>query len=253
MRKPSRERRRNLMIPALVIALLGVFALSISTLPITRQAHALQMDGDVSPELLGEAMVRAGYDVDALAAAGVTPFQVRDAVDDLHAALAIQPDQLRALDGDYAQARRTADQLSRRIRAGLASQDEIAAYSAAQAALTAAAASREQYVQSLTAAAQARFDLGQRQVLARMAGNKSERAEGTLEFTVKDRPTREWTEIRDAVSDERIASDTGDEADPDLQAYLAVKRADYDVQQAAANHATYVQSINDAWTQAVGL
>jgi len=220
-------------------------------------ANAAAPDAEASPERkkirldpeLATALYRVGLQPERLAAAGVDATITDDLVVSVKSWLAEHPTALSQADEALFQATKTRDRLVRKVRSGLASQEEVAACQAVLADSDAAAAVRSVQLAAIFNAGTQGLALEQINLLARIHANQLA-WELPLEYCVVDRTQQEWVDLRDALSNERISAKLGEEADTDLQALLGTVRASNEVAAAKVCLDTTLGAVKTAWEEA---
>jgi len=199
---------------------------------------------------LRTALLRSGLGAEALAASGASAQETSAVVAAFASAMASQPGALKQADAQYAAARVTKDELERKVRSGLATQQEVADLASAKSALTSAEAARKHLLDGWFEDATA--NLGTAKVATLNAIQANGGWELPVEFLVKQRDQQEWVAIKKALANERIAPKYGDPPDPTQQASLATWRSDASVAAAKTASASGLASVQDAWDAATG-
>jgi hypothetical protein len=196
-----------------------------------------------------DALMRAGLDPDALAAAGVASGDVAGIVEDVETWLAANPTALSSADSDYEDARAEVDRLRRLVRSGMAIAQDVTELAAAKSSLATAGNDRDTATDAIFAAATADLTGGETSTLATIRGN---RAWGlSIEFHAKDRSESSWVSLRDALSNEKVALAEGTSVDSACATLLAAERADADVSAAKTAFDTNVSAVTSSWQSAV--
>jgi len=195
-------------------------------------------------------LIMASLDPRSLAAAGLAQESIlptlQAAADRMNAA----PSALESAGSSCATARVAVDALATKIQSGKASQEEVASYPAAKAALESAAAARQTVLDGYFSNAIANLTLNQRTALANIRANKS--WELPVEYLVVNRTEQEWVALRDALANERIAVDLPETLSESAVSLLATVRADSAVSTARTNIQSALASITSAWNTAAG-
>ena len=201
------------------------------------------------PDLV-EALLRSGLDADALAAAGVTAdADATEVVDDVKAHLVTGLTDLRDADSDYATQRNLVDSLRRKVRSGLASQEEITQLATAKTDLATATSDRETALDAIFDAGTADLSQSSTDLLETIRGNRHWKL--PLEFLTGDRTEQEWVDLRDALADERISANfEGEEVSAGSASLLSTCRAVQCVSTARSNLDTHCGHIQAAWDSA---
>lgn len=173
----------------------------------------------LAPADLEVALIRAGLDPDALAAAGLNATQATEAVDAFEAAMSLEPTRLSDADAAYAAARVSSDDLRRLIQSGKGNAEDVADFQAAMAALALAENDREDALNDWFVAGVAGLSANQVAALTTIEGNRDWGLD--LEMLAVDRTEAEWVELREALTHERVAAKYGETCDPEVASYLA--------------------------------
>jgi hypothetical protein len=195
-------------------------------------------------------LLAAGLSPRALAAAGVSSISVlptlQAAADQMNAA----PIALDNAEETRSNARVAADALARKIQSGKASQEEIASYPAAKAALESAEAACQSVLDGYFTAATANLTSNQRAALITIRANKA----WTLpeQYLVVNRSESSWVALRDALANERIAVELPGSASQSCTDLLSTVRADPAVSFATTSIQTGLTQITTAWNTAAG-
>lgn len=190
---------------------------------------------------------RAGITPEALAAAGASPAQAAEAfadgidyIDSSYATLA-------TADAAYTTARRDSDQLRRTIAAGLATQEDHAAYATAETNMDNAAASIEGVLNALYAAAVADLPQGVQDNLDTIVLNT--RWDVPIQYKTINRSEAQWVTLREALANDRICDELEEEPDPNLQSTLS--QANSDAAAASVALQANLTNINTEWNDAI--
>lgn len=196
-----------------------------------------------------DALLRAGLDAETLTAAGVTTDAAVDQlVSNVRAHLVTELDDLQAADAEYATQKVLVDQLRRKVRSGLATQEEVQDLATAKAALATATTTRDTAVQSLFDAATANLDEGVVTTLETIRANRSWKL--PVEFLTGSRTQQEWVDLRAALANERISAGyPGEEIDPECATLLSTCRGEQCVSNARSNLDTHCGHIQAQWDQ----
>jgi hypothetical protein len=193
-------------------------------------------------------LVRAGLDSTALAAAGVSTNSVSSVLQAVATAINNDPSRLSNADTAHAAARRDVDRLKALIESGKASQEDISSYQSASTSLATATAARQAALDACFAAGAGVVSEGQRATLTAIRANRS--YELPIEFLVVNRSQQEWVNLRDALANERIEPEVGEEPDPGDQAALATWRAVNAVASAKSSTDANLASVTTSWNSA---
>lgn len=205
----------------------------------------------LDPEL-ATALYRVGLQPERLAAAGVEAAVTDDVVVNVKSWLAEHPTSLIAADEALLEATKARDALFRKVRAGLASSEEVAGCQAAKATFDRATVARTALLDAAFAAGTRGLPKDQVDLLSRIQVN-SAAWNIPLEYLVVDRTQEEWVRLRTALVNERISAEFGDAPDSDDQAYLATIRALFEVATVNVNLDTNLGAITDAWEEAAAV
>lgn len=207
---------------SLVASLLGLVLIpataAIAWIAVADEPSDLPEPGD-----LQVALIRAGLDADALAASGLTTQETTDVVEDFAVAMAAELDRLADADADYAEARVTTDALRRKVRSGLASEQEASDLQTAKFSLSTAESARQATLDDWFEAGTASLAGAKTATLATLRSNRDWKL--PVEFLVVDRSEEEWVAVRKALANERICAKYEDPPDVGMQASLATWRA----------------------------
>ena len=120
--------------------------------------------------------------------------------------LEVQP-VLEAADAGVAQSRREVDRLKRVIRKGHGTPENLAALAAAESALRAALAQRDQCLDAYHTSACSVLTEGQRTALGNIRGNRGRKA--PMAYLVVNRTAEEWETLEEYLDIERIETHRG--------------------------------------------
>lgn len=196
------------------------------------------------------ALLRSGLGAEALAAAGLSAQETSSVVSAFSSAMSSQPGALEQADASYASARASKDALERKVRSGLATEQEVADLASATTALTSADASRAHVLDGWFHAATTNLAAGKVTALSTIQANASWKL--PTQYLVKDRDQAEWVAIRKALNNERICAKYEDEPNSDMQAALSSWRADANVAAAKSALDTNLSAVQSAWDSATG-
>jgi hypothetical protein len=203
-----------------------------------------------SPVSLEVALVRAGVDARSLAAAGVSSNQVAAVVAAASTHLGEHGSALSTADQAYAEARVAHDALERKVGSGLAGQEELTQWASARTTLASASAAQASALSATFNAAIAGLNETQRSKLAMLRANAG--MPGPIEFKAVERTEAEWLSLRQALANERISAQCGDEPHSGCQTLLSTARSNASVAAAKSACDTNLASIESAWSTAVG-
>jgi len=233
---------------AIVVAVLCVTVLATS-LHLRSLAAAAKL-APTSSEL-ATTMIRAGLDPAALAGAGLSSNETESVVQAVLSWMVDQHLQLTSADQAFAAARREHDRLLRRVRSGRATEQEISEFQQARATLATVRTQRQNVLNAIFESATASMNGAQRFTLTRIRLNRSWKQ--PTEFLTVDRTQEEWVALRDALANERISAENGEDPDPDAQALLAQLRSNPAVSAAKANLDANLALITATWEGEIGL
>lgn len=196
------------------------------------------------------ALIRAGLDAQALAAAGVASTSVlatlQAAADQVNSA----PTALDSADADFAAARVNADQLMRKIQAGQASAQEISQYQTAKTTLANATSARQTILDGYFTSGISGLSQAQRTALTTIRANRT--WELPLEYLVTTRSQADFVKLRDALANERIALDLPDTSNQSAMTFLSGVRAETDVAAALSASNAHLAAVTSSWNTAAG-
>lgn len=235
---------------AICAVLLTVFAISAvrSFEPTEALAVARRFDPPTMTDV-DVALHRIGIRPETLAAAGGNGADVTTVVDLMHSALTDDPGLLESVDLALEDAQQECDRLTRLVRSGQASQQEIDDCQAAIQDLAAARVARDAVVDDLFADIAGALGQTKHDALAAMRSNSEWRM--PVEFLVLGREEPEWLQLRQALANERIAANYEDaELDQADQTFLTQERSRPAIAVAKANYDANLAVIEAAWEQA---
>ena len=212
------------------------------------ESEAAEAAPDPLAPHIAVALHRAGLQPEALAAAGVSPSIVPQVVLAFKGAWA--DSSLPGYDAAFAEARRLLDDLRRRVEAGVATAEEIAAVPPASVAHAEAAANRETALAALFQAATAVLPAANGETLTVIRANR-EQWDQPWPYLVTSLSQPERVELREALANERIALSSEEQPDADCAAFLQGVRARPEVAAASASLAATLDAVAAAWQSAV--
>jgi len=207
-------------------------------------------DAAPKPGDLQVALIRAGLDADSLAASGLSAEQTTDAVGAFALAMAAEPGRLAEADASYSVARVQTDQLRRKVRSGLGSDQDVSDLAQAKAALEAAESAREATLKDWFFAGTASLSDAQSATLAMIRSNRHWKL--PIELLTVERSEAEWVSVRKALANERICAKYSDPADPACQTALSDWRSAPACASAKASCDANATAIMSAWSSATG-
>ena len=196
------------------------------------------------------ALLRAGLGAEALAAAGLSAQETSAVTSAFSSAMASQPGALAHADDAFAAARAARDSLQRKVRSGLATEQEIADLASAKSAFSSAESARDHLIDGLFEDATAGLANAKVALLATIRSNAEH--ELPVEFLVKTRSESEWVALRNALSNERITAKYGDAPNAQMQAALTAWRSDATVAAAKSACNANLATIESTWSAATG-
>lgn len=240
----SRIARRGASLIAIALLLFAVpVGVGSAWLALRAPAHAAASNTD-----LRVALLRSGLGAEALTAAGLSAQEAASAVDAFATAMAQSPSALSQADATYASARVAKDALERKVRSGLATQQEVADLAAAKTALASAESARSAVLDGWFEAATANLSNAKVALLTTIHGNEDWSL--PVEFLVKQRDEVEWVAIRKALNNERICAKYEDPPNQNMQTALSTWRADATVAAAKSACDTNLTAVQSAWNSA---
>ncbi len=204
-----------------------------------------------APSDLAVVLHRCGLSADRLASAGVRQDRIADIIDRAREALIEQEDLLAALDASYAEARRSTDALTRRVRSGRYDDADITALAQARGMLAAAEAERASLVGQIAEYAAAVAEADARNRLSAMRANAARSV--PTPYSVVDRSDAEWLQLRELLAIERIAIEASDEVPAEVEGALAQIRAEPTVAEALSDFESLLPLHEVTWNLLVGL
>lgn len=192
--------------------------------------------------------IRLSLDAEALAAAGVSAAEVPGVVTALEESDEAQSGALATADAAWAAARQEADRLSRIVRAGNSTPQDVTDLTAAKEALAGATAARDAVLDALFDAGTGVLSAGEQAVLAEVRANR--RWKLSMEFLVISRTEAQWVELRDNLMAEKVCAKMGDTLDSEVVQALSAARAQTDVAAAKALLDANLAAVRAAWDAA---
>lgn len=232
---------------SLLPTLLALAALPVAALFVWRVAGDEATDAP-APGDLQVALVRAGLDAEALAAAGVTSQETSDLVGSFAIAMATESGRLADADAAFAAARTSADALQRKVRSGLASAEEVLELVTAKSTLASTEAERADTLNDWFAAGVSELSGTKVKALSTIRSNRHWKL--PIEFLVVDREEAEWVALRKALANERICAKYEDPPDVAQQAALTTWRAAPACAEAKVSCVATAEAVKSAWSAA---
>jgi hypothetical protein len=192
--------------------------------------------------------IRLSLDAEALAAAGVSAAEVPGVVTALEESDEAQSGALATADAAWAAARQEADRLSRIVRAGNSTPQDVTDLTAAKEAFAGATAARDAVLDALFDAGTGVLSAGEQAVLAEVRANR--RWKLSMEFLVISRTEAQWVELRDNLMAEKVCAKIGDTLDSEVVQALSAARAQTDVAAAKALLDANLAAVRAAWDAA---
>lgn len=137
----------------------------------------------------------------------------------------------------------------KKVVAGIASENDKSAANTACTALVSACSSSDNALNGVYAAATASLSSEQKAILATLRANKGR--EFDLKYLTVSRTEAQWTDLRDALANARIAAKTGDEPDSGAASLVSSTDGETAVGNAASGLTNNLAGITTAWSQAV--
>jgi hypothetical protein len=231
---------------AALIVIVGI-AIIIIGLPLVAPVQA--QSGPTGAEL-GTHLYRVGLGPEPLAAAGVSAGQTTALVEAARLYLIDHEGDLNLADAAFASAKRERDRLTRLVRSGTGTQDDLAALVQVRIDLANARSRRAAELGALLDAATAGVSGQRRMALDSFSANASWKQ--PIEFHTVNRDQEDWVALREALANERIATRRQESPDDGAQALLQQLRADPAVSAARANLDANLVAVTAAWELAVG-
>jgi hypothetical protein len=195
------------------------------------------------------ALERIGLTLKSVAAAGLNSAQVSAVVGEAATSIRGNIQSLRNADTAAGNARAEVDRLGRLIQAGVSTEQDRAAYAAAQNNLSTAQAQAQTVLNAASTAAMANFSPELHAALDTLNANKA--WDLPVQYRAVSRSQADWVNLRDALANQRIAAAWNEDPDPAAAALLQTVNTDPAVNNAANNLAS-TQELQTAWNQAVG-
>ena len=237
--------------PAIIVALIAIVVLIVTSAsfePTNVTASAATM-AEPTPSDLEVALLRADLGPEALTAAGALATDVTTLVTAAQQYMTLNPGVLDSADAAFADARVDVDQLTRLIRSGQGTAQDVQDLGTAQAAMSSAETQRDGVLDAVVTAGAALFTPGEQQTLATIKANSS--WDLPIEFLVVNRTEPDWVLLRECLANERIAAAEGEAADPDCQTTLTQLRGDPAVITATNNLTMNLAAVTAAWHDAI--
>lgn len=251
--RATTARRGHLLVPIGLAVTSAAILAGVAAMNLSR--HHAANAAPLAARLPSEADARhllttIGLDAEALAASGATATQAAAVVGAVREHLDEHWADLEAAQSAMAAAKRTYDDLERRVRQGVASSEERTSFAAAQSDLAAAEA---QYQAALDAAfsagTQSVLSQSQRTLLRTIGGNRS--WELPVQYLASSRSEQDWIELRDAVDHCKAAQRFGEEVAAEAAQILLAADSASETVTALANLQAHRAAVASAWEAAV--
>jgi len=194
-------------------------------------------------------IIRVGLDPEALAAAGVTSVQVAGVIDAVLASDAAVNGDLAAADADYRSAKGEVDRLTRLVRSGTGSAEDVTALAAARSNLATAEAAQAAAMDALHSAGVAGLSGSVQTALATIRASRDTKL--PVEYLAVSGTRDDWLSLRRALQHEKVAGKTGEEVAEEIATQLATFRARAAVAAARANLDARLAAVHTAWEDAL--
>lgn len=189
--------------------------------------------------------VRLSLDPPSLAAAGVTASEVSGIMTALNDSDEAQNGDLATADTEWADARQEVDRLTRIVRAGNSSAQDVTDLNAAKVTLATATTTRDGVLDALFDAGTSVLSAGEQATLAQVRANRHWKL--PIEFLVIARTEVQWIELRDGLMAEKVCAKIGDALDTAIAQALAAARAQSGVASAKTSLDTNLAGVQSAW------
>lgn len=186
----------------------------------------------------------SGLDARALTAVGVSANGVAALVDEVRDALATHGAALVTSEESMEHAQVASDALRRKIQGGHASPEDVTAYQTQLQTLATATAARASALAACRAPLEAQLSQTQRAQLTRIRANRHRSL--PIEYLLVDRGEAQWTSLRDALANEKIAPRYGESVSPQQASILASARSHPDVAAARTRLLTHLGEVEAA-------
>jgi len=194
-------------------------------------------------------IIRVGLDPEALAAAGVTSAQVAGIIDAVLASDAAVSGDLAAADADHRAAKGELDRLTRLVRSGTGSPEDVTALAAAQSDLATAEAAQAAAMNALFNAGVAGLPVTTQDTLTTIRASRHTKL--PVEYLTVIGSADDWLSLRRALQHEKVAGKTGEEVAEEIATQLATFRARSAVATARANLDARLAAVHTAWEDAL--
>ena len=203
----------------------------------------------VFADTLSDTMMRAGLDAEALAASGVVASEIAGIVEDVQDHLDASASALSTADLNYLSAKSEVGRLTRIVRSGKASAQDIADLATEKQNEANAISARNSALDAIFDAGCNSLSADETTALSTIKGN---RHWGTdIEFMIKNRTDQEWLALIEALTDERVSLEEEIAANVTCAALLLSERSDTSVSAAKVSCDTNASAVQASWTSAV--
>lgn len=211
-------------------------------------AHAAVSDTDANRQLRN-LLVRAGLGPDSLAAAGVDAAKAAEVVAAVRGVLTEQGASLKLADENHRAASILRQQIIAKVQAGVSTEQDRSALTAADASLASAGQTRTSVLNAAIAAANAVLSPEQVQALAAI---RTLPADLPLKYRVASMNSGQADTLRSALGEARAASAVGEEPSSDTETLISTLNSNQAVSNANSNLINNAIAVTSAWEQAVG-
>lgn len=241
-----KQHLHKLLIAAAAAAGLG-FGISSAT---TEPPHDADADVDVaftmgsSVEVM---LLRIGMDQEVLAAAGLNGAALQSALaadeSDLEAAVSM----LATHDEAVAEARGDVDSLRRKVKSGLATDQEVTDMATAKQALETATAARQTFLDGVCAGFCEHITEGATGTIETVLGTPEWVKKLPVEYRNAERTDSEWLAIRDALASNKTHTQMGFDVPEETTTYLASLNSDSTVSTTKTTCESNIASVQSTW------
>ena len=210
---PSRSRAGHIVTGALALLALGAGSAAVITGIPTWNSTSTLIEPASQSELTA-ALVAAGLVPDALAAAGVTAEQTTGLLDAAEEFLESGVQSLRDAQEGIRSAKIERDRLAALVRTGRGTPEDAAALATARSALSSAEAALDAVVEGLLQVAATAVGLGDGQVSTIRTIRANRALELPVRYLAQTRTKEQWAQLRDALTNRRVAAKRGEEPCP---------------------------------------
>ena len=198
---------------------------------------------------LATALIRAGLDPEALAAAGVTSSETTTLVGLADQYLQGASSTLSGLDADYAAARKERDELQRLIQSGLGTSQDVTDYQSAAADVADAETARDDFLDGLFDDAAVGLSASEVSTLQAIHGNRH--WDLPIQYLVINRTEQAWVDLREALANLEICEKLSEDPDQACVGFVGDADLDTDVAAAASSLDANGAAVTSAWQSAV--